>query len=152
MFGNGCRHTPDGTCTGDQHIFSQDVKGKRRVGGVSQRVKTRQDIQRNIFITIPDICNRDGNILGKCTRPVDADSPGVIAEMPPTCQTVPAVSSDQMAFAGNQVSRLKISYMGPNLFNGSYKFMTDMHGNGDGLLGPLIPVVNMDIGATDCCS
>ena len=69
--------------------------------------------------------------------------------MPPASQTIPAKPADQMPFPGDQISWFEAGDIVPNLSYSADKLVADDHGDFDSLLGPAIPIVDMDVGAAD---
>ncbi len=54
-----------------------------------------------------------------------------------------------VTFSADDVARKEIGHVGPHLNHLTDEFMTDNHGYGDGLLGPRVPVVDMEIGSAN---
>ena len=54
-----------------------------------------------------------------------------------------------MPFARDDVSREEVIDIGPHRNNLSNELMSDSHRHPDGLLRPIVPIVDMNIGATD---
>ena len=71
------------------------------------------------------------------------------AQMPPPRETITTASADDMPLAADHVTHLDVRDVAAKCRHGAGKFMTDHHGHGDGLLRPLIPVVDMHIGAAN---
>ena len=71
--------------------------------------------------------------------------------MQTTRQTVSTSSADNMPLTGNNVTHLQPADVTAQLNNFTRKFMATDHGHGNRFLGPFIPVVNMDVGATNRC-
>ena len=69
--------------------------------------------------------------------------------MPPAGQTIAAMPANQMAFTGNKVTGFKVMNIVTDFSHCTDKFVADMHGNRYGFLGPVIPVVDMNVGAAD---
>ena len=120
------------------------------MGGVSQRIKAGENIQRDIGITVPDIGHRNAQIFGISAGSVHTDSAGAHAQVAPAGQTVATTAANHMPLTGDQVAGLKIMDIAADLGHPADKLMADMHGHGYGFPGPIIPIVNMDIGAADC--
>ncbi len=119
--------------------------------GIAQRIEAGEYVQRYGGIAVPDIGHRDAEIFGKGPRPVYADTAGFHAEVPPACQAVATVTADKMSFAGNNITGLEIMHISANLLHPSDKLMTDVHGHGNRLFRPFIPVIDVHIGTADCC-
>ena len=54
-----------------------------------------------------------------------------------------------MAFAADDVAGIEVAYVGADLDDLPDEFVADGHGNGDGFLRPVVPLVDVDIGAAD---
>ena len=71
------------------------------------------------------------------------------AEMPSAGEAVAAAAADDVAFAADDVAGMKVVDVGADLDDLADKLVADRHGHGDGALRPLVPVVDMDVGAAD---
>jgi hypothetical protein len=71
------------------------------------------------------------------------------AQMPPASQAVAASAADHMTFATHQIAGAKIADVRSHLNDFADKFMTDGHWYGDGALRPIVPAVDMNIGAAN---
>ncbi len=142
---NGSSHAPNGTGTGNQHVFAQHIKGEGRVGRIAQRVKAGENIGGNIRIAMPDIGDRNRQIFGKGTGSVHPDAAGIHAEMPPAGQAVPAMTANQMPLAGNNIAYLRVVNIAADFSHFSHKLVAHVHRNRDCFLSPGIPIVNVDI-------
>src|SRR5215831_11358745 len=69
--------------------------------------------------------------------------------MPPAGAAVAAVSASDVTFARDAIADGKSAHLASDLDHGSAILMTDRHGNGNGLLRPRIPVVNVHIRSAD---
>ena len=74
---------------------------------------------------------------------------GGITEMSPAGKTVSALPTDQMSFAGYNVTFLEIMDIFSDFSNHADKLVADVHGNRDCPAGPVIPVVDMEVGTAD---
>ena len=84
MARNGRCHETDGAGAGNEDIFTEDRKGKRRVDGVAKRIKDARDVEINARAMVPDIAHRQGEVFGESSRSVYPDSASVGAEMAAT--------------------------------------------------------------------
>ena len=64
-------------------------------------------------------------------------------------KAISASSADQMAFAAHDIARIEIAHIASNLDDFADKFVADRHRDRNGFLGPLITLINMNIGAAD---
>ena len=146
----GC-HAPDGTGAGDEDVLAEHVEGERRVGGVAEWIEAGKDVGRNGRVAVPDVGDRDAEIFREGAGAVDAHSARVRAEMPAACQAVAAAAAHQVALAGDQVSYFEIMDVAADRSYAAHELMADVHGHGDGLPRPFVPVVDVDIRAADGC-
>src|SRR5258708_14532204 len=97
----------------------------------------------------PDIGHRQNNIFGECSWTIHANALGVRAEMPATREAVPAASANHVTFAADNLAGVKIHHVRADLDDAAHKLVANSHGHGDRLLRPIVPMVDMDIGAAD---
>ena len=71
--------------------------------------------------------------------------------MPSSCQAIAAPATDDVSFPAHNIAGIKVIYVRSNFNNFANKFMPDGHGNGHGSLRPIVPLVNMNVGAADAC-
>src|SRR5207249_1037620 len=64
---------------------------------------------------------------------------------------IPASSTSHMTFATHQLAGMKVGHIGPNCNDFADEFVPNDHGHRDCVFGPLIPVVNVHIGAANSC-
>src|ERR1700733_11407423 len=100
----------------------------------------------------PDVGHGESDVFSESAGAVDADAGGVGAEMAAAGEAVAAATAGHMAFAGDEVADLEVGDVGADGGDFSDEFMADGHGDGDGLLSPLVPLINVDIGAADACA
>jgi hypothetical protein len=150
MLGNGGGHATDGSRPGDQHVFAEHVKGKGCVGRIPQGIETGENIGWDCRITVPDIGDGDAKVLRKSPRSIDAHAARLHAEMTPSSQTVSTAAAYDMSFSRDEIVDFEIVNIVSNLNDPAYELVTDGHGDGNGLLSPLVPVVNVHIRAADC--
>ena len=89
------------------------------------------------------------NKFGERAGPVDAHALRVRAQMAPAGQAIAAAAANHVAFAADNVAGIKVVDVGADRNDLADKFMADGHGNRDGLLRPLVPLVDMNVGAAD---
>ena len=114
---------------------------------IAEGIKNRGDIMVNIVGVNPNIGHGQGQIFGKSAGSVDADTFGVLAQMAAASQAVAAVSANDMTLATHELARKEIFHIRAYLDNLPDEFMADRHGDGDGLAGPLVPFVDVEVGA-----
>ena len=82
---------------------------------------------------------------------MDANSYGVGAEMFFACMAIPTVVANNMAFSGNAVSLFKLCDTFSYSVNNSKKLVPGDKGDRNDVLGPFIPVINVEVCTTDGC-
>ena len=149
-----CRTTaaamqPIGPGPGDQHVLAQHVERQGRVYRVAERIEDRLHVAGDGRIVHPDIGHRQRQILGKapgrltptpcvslhrCRRPARQ-----LRQRPQTTCPSPLTTSPTW----------KSLDVGPDLDDLADELMADHHRHRNGLLGPGIPLVDVQIGAAD---
>src|ERR1041385_1293888 len=97
----------------------------------------------------PDIGLGKDQEFGESAGAIYADTLGVLAEVSPPRQAVAAMAADDVAFAGDDVAFVEVMGVGAGGNDSADEFVADVHGNGDGFLGPGVPVVDVHIGSAD---
>src|SRR5437764_10609181 len=97
----------------------------------------------------PDIGHQQGQILCKCAGAINADAFGVFTKMPAAGETVSTAATDNVPFAADDIADGKVMHVAADLDDAADEFVADSHRNGNGLLRPVVPVVNVNIGAAD---
>ena len=64
-------------------------------------------------------------------------------------EAVAAPAADHVPFSADQVAREEVHHVGPGLDNPADKLMPNGHGHWDGGLRPLVPLVDVHVGAAD---
>ncbi len=64
-------------------------------------------------------------------------------------ETIPAMAAGNMPFSNDEIAARKSLHMIADKIDNPDKFMTDRHRHWNRFLRPRIPVVDVDIGATD---
>ena len=146
---HGGRHDSDRARAGDHHVLAQNRERQGGMDGIAERIEDRGDVQIDVFLVTPKVGHRHRDVIGERARPIHADALDVRAQMPPPGQAVAAAAADHVAFAAHQIARAEIADVGAHCHDLAHKFMADRHRHGDGALRPLVPVVDMNIGAAD---
>ena len=115
------------------------------MGSVSERIHDGHEIVRNAGIDLHDIGCREAEILGECSVTVHAHSDGVLADVLAAPAAVAAMTAGDMAFSGHAVSDLVVLDTAAQLHNLADILVTDGHWGLDRVLGPLIPVVDVEV-------
>ena len=77
-------HEPDRTSAGDEDILAEDREGEGRMYGIAVRIEDGGDIEIDVVVVAPDIGHGEGDVVGKCAGPIDADALGMGAEVTTT--------------------------------------------------------------------
>ena len=97
----------------------------------------------------PDVGHGQRDVFGERAGAVHADALRVRAQVAPAGQAVAAASADHVAFAADDIAGEKIGDVGADLDDLAHEFMADRQRDGDGLLRPIVPLVNVHVGAAD---
>src|ERR1039458_8708508 len=117
--------------------------------GVAEWVEDGRDFLVNAGIVAPDVSHGKGDQLCKGAWAIDPDAVDLGAEMPPPRKAVATASTGNVSLAAYDVARMKIIHVRANLNDFAHKFMTDGHGNRDGLLRPFVPLIYVNVGAAN---
>jgi hypothetical protein len=117
---------------------------------VTEGIEAGKHFFGNFRIAMPHVRDRDAKILGKCAVPVHANTFWVRAEVPASGQAIPATPADDMSFTTDQFTQFHIVHIAANFNNGADEFMAYDYRGFYRLFGPLIPIEDMNIGATYC--
>ena len=149
MANHGGGHDANWPCAGDQHVFAQDVKLKGRMHGIAERIKDRLYVSFDLGIVDPNVGHWQRDIFCKGSRAVHSNALGVFAKVAAACQAVPAMTADHMPFATYNFAHAEVGYVRAHLHDFTNKLMSYHHGHRNGFLRPGVPLVNVNIGATD---
>ncbi len=69
--------------------------------------------------------------------------------MPASGTAVAAMTAGDVTFAGDPLADFEALDFAADLDDLADKFVADSHGDGNGILAPFVPIVDMDIGAAD---
>jgi hypothetical protein len=119
------------------------------MGRIAQRIKTGEHVCGNGTVAVPHVCHRDAKVLCKGPGPVDPDAARAPAKMSSSSQAVAAVATDDVSFPGDQVADLEVVNVAPDLNDRAHKLVTHRHGNRNGPLSPLVPVIDVNVRSTD---
>src|SRR6201997_1823193 len=100
-------------------------------------------------IVTPDVGHGQRDQFCEGSRAVDSDAGCVGAEMAAAGEAVAAASANDMALAADDIARVEVVYVGTDLDDLADELMADGHGHGDGLLGPLVPLIDVNVGSAD---
>jgi hypothetical protein len=69
--------------------------------------------------------------------------------MPSSSEAVSTAAAYYMPFSRDEIDDVEIVNIASDLNDPAYELVTDRHGNGNGLLSPLVPVVNVHVCSAD---
>src|SRR5581483_3337381 len=103
----------------------------------------------HLRLVTPDVAHGQHDVFREGSGAVDANARGEGAEMATAGETVAAAAAGDVAFAADDVAGMEVVDIGSNGDNLSDELVADHHGHWNGLLRPLVPVVDMNVGAAD---
>ena len=71
------------------------------------------------------------------------------AQVPAAGKTIAAAAADHVAFAADYFAGMKIIDVRANRHDLAHEFVPDRHGNRNGGARPIVPLINVKIGAAD---
>ena len=144
------RHDADGSCARDQHVLAQQIELLGRVHGVAEGVEDRADLVGHVVRQLDHVKGRGHDVFGEGALAVHADAArlGIEVEVPGARRL--RVQVDDVAFRRDTLTDLQppvdFRTNGDDL---ARKLVPGNHRRGHVLLGPLVPVPDVDVGATD---
>jgi hypothetical protein len=142
-------HQPDRSGAGDQHVFPEDREQERRVDGVPEGIEDRRDVPVDPGVVVPDVRHRQGDVVCERARPVDTDTFGVRAQVASTRHAVPASAAHHVALTADEVARSEVAHIRADLGDLSDELVPDHEWNRDGPLGPVVPLLDVEVGPAD---
>ena len=119
------------------------------VHGITERVEDTGDIGIERMLVNPDIGHGQRDVFGKGAGAVNAHAARAGAEMAASREAVTAASANHVALSADELAREKVGDICAYFDNFAHEFVAHHHGDRNGPLGPLIPLVDVDIGAAD---
>ena len=119
------------------------------MNGVAKRIKNGGDFLVDSRIVSPDIGHGQGNELSEGAGTIDSDAFCRSAEMTPAREAVSASAAYDVAFAAHDVAWIEVADIRADLDNLADELVTDDHGLRNGLLRPVIPLVNVHVRPAD---
>ena len=117
--------------------------------GIAEWIEYCRRFKIHFCAVPPDIAHRQHNIFREGSIPVNADTHGVRAEVPPPGQTIATPPADYVTLAAHNIAGTKVLHIRSHLDNLTHKFVADDQGHGNRCAGPLIPLVYVQIGSAD---
>ena len=149
VFADAAGDNADGARTGDEHVLADEREHERGMRGVAEGVKEGDDVLRKALVDGNDVARRDADILRERTVAVDADADVVLAPLDIAGMAVAAVTAGDMALAGDALADREARDARAKLGDLADILMADDLWGLDVLLRPLVPFVDMDVGAAD---
>lgn len=147
--GYGCGHGADEACAGDEDVLAQEGEGEGRVGGIAEGVHDGGHVIADAIVQFHHVALGDGEVFGKGTVAVDAHADAVLADVLQSAAAVAAVSAGDVALTCDAVAHLDVAHAGAYLFHYAHVLVAYGHGGMDGFLAPLVPLVDVQVGAAD---
>lgn len=145
-------HYADRAGSGDEHVLAEDLEFERGVDGVAEWVEDRRNVEVNARLVLPDVRVRHGDELGKTAVGVYADSGRIGTECPLPRHAVAAAAADQMALDADDIAGLEIDNVRAHIDDLADEFVADGRRDVDRGLRPGVPVVNVEVCATDAAA
>ena len=95
------------------------------------------------------IARGDTELFRKRSVAIHANSLGIATNMASPREAVATFATDDVAFAIDEIAFLVALRIRTDFLDGADKFMAYDHGRFDRFLRPVVPIVDMDIRATD---
>jgi hypothetical protein len=145
---------PGGGCTGavfriPEDILADEVVLERGVRGIAEGIEAGEHVERDGRVDVDGVAGGNAEVLGEGALAVHADTLGVLAEVAAAGEAVAADAADDVALAIDKVAGLEADHVAADLLDHADKLVSDDHRHRDGLLGPRVPVVDVDVGAAD---
>ena len=143
------RHNANRTRAGNQNVFPQHRKRKRRVDGVSEGIENRGNFVRDRARVFPDIHHRQDDIFRERAGAIHSHALRVRAKVTPPGEAIAAAPANDMPFPADQISGMKVRDVRSDLDNFAGKFVADDERHANCGLRPVIPIVDMQVGAAN---
>ncbi len=140
---------PDRAGAGDQHVFADHVELQRAVGGVAERVEERGQLAGDLVGDGPQVAGRHQHVFSEGAIAVHADAHRVRAQVLATAAAVAAVAADDVALGRHPLTHLVAAHARAQGSDAADELMADGEAGLDGALAPLVPQVDMQVGAAD---
>ena len=133
----------------DQNILSDEVERKGSVHGVAEWIEDGQCVVRDVLVHRPDVDSGQRQILSERARGGGPDADRVRAEMSSAGATVATSAAHDVTFSRHQLADAQSTNSGAQLDNPADKFVSADERQGYGPLRPVVPFVDVHIGAAD---
>src|ERR1700691_4086865 len=143
------RHHADRTRARNEDILAEHGEREGSMHRVPERIEDGGDLLIDIVSMSPDIGHGQRNKFREGARSIHAHTKRVRAEMPSPGQAVAAPSTNDMAFAADNVAGIEVINIRSDFDNFPDKFVPNRHGDWNRLLRPIVPLINMDVRSAD---
>ena len=149
VFADAARNDADGACARDEHVLADEREHKRGMRGVAEGVEEGDNVLRETLVDGNDVACRDADELRERAVTVNADADVVLAPLDIAGVAVAAVAAGDMALAGDALADREARDACAEFRDLADILMADDLRGLNVLLRPLVPFVNMDVGAAD---
>ncbi len=146
---DGGGHDADGAGACDQHVLAHQVERQRGMRGVAEGVEDGSDLVRDVVGNAKGVEGGNHQVLGKRAGAVHAHANRVAAQVAAPGAAVAAEAAGDVSLAGDAVANGQPAHLLPDGDDLADIFMPYLHRHGDGVLRPLVPFPDMDVGAAD---
>ena len=141
---------PIGPGAGDQHVLAEHGNASAVWTALPNGSKIDGHVAVDVRAVMPDVGHRQRDVLGERAGAVHADALGVRAQVAPAGQAVAAAPADDVALAADDVARREVGDVRRRPRRSSPdELVADHQRDRDRLLGPGVPVVDVQVGAAD---
>src|SRR5580698_7419635 len=116
---------------------------------VAEWIEERAEVARDRRAELPDVRCRNTNVVGEGSIGIDAEDLHELADMRLSAAALQAVAAGNVHLGGDEVAHLHILYQFADSRHGAAELMSRNVGRLDAGLGPLVPVIDVQVGATD---
>src|SRR5690606_20280460 len=134
---------------GDQHVLADHVELQRAVRGVAVGIEERGQLRRHLVRDRPQVAGRHHDVLGEGAVAVDPDPDRVRAQVRAPAAAVAAVAADDVALGGHALADAVAVHARADLGDAADELVPDHQPGPDGALAPLVPQVDVQVGAAD---
>ncbi len=117
--------------------------------GVSKGVEDGGHLLGYVGSMGPDVGHGEDYLFSKSSRSSHPDARGAVAKVPAACHAVSASSAYHVTFAADDLSHSEIRDAGADLDQFANELVADHQGDRDGLAGPVVPIVDVEVGAAN---
>ena len=145
-------HQADGPGARDEHVLCDQAVLRRRMDRIAERVEDRGDVEVDLGEVGPQVARRHDDELGEGSVALHPDAYGVGAQHPASGQTVAALAARDVALGADDLAGVDGGDTLTELDDLADELVADDQRGMDGVLGPLVPAVDVQVGAADPCT